>query len=160
MFKCFRSGICAGLAVAVAMSVLMSCETKQGSGALIGGSAGALIGSQFGGSGGSRLLGAGIGGIVGALAGSYVGKSLDEKDREHMQRTTHKSLESAKTGHVSEWKNPDTEHRGTFTPTRTYKSTEGRYCREYTQTVTVGGQTEKAYGTACRQADGHWEIVK
>jgi len=33
------------------------------------------------------------------------------------------------------------------------------YCREYTKTVTVGGQREQAYGTACYKPDGSWEIV-
>jgi hypothetical protein len=38
-------------------------------------------------------------------------------------------------------------------------STSGRYCREFQQTVTVGGKPEQAYGTACQQPDGAWEIV-
>ena len=33
------------------------------------------------------------------------------------------------------------------------------YCREYTKSVTIGGNEEEVYGTACRQADGTWEIV-
>jgi len=37
-------------------------------------------------------------------------------------------------------------------------STE-RYCSEFQQTVTIGGETEEAFGTACQQADGGWEIV-
>ncbi len=35
----------------------------------------------------------------------------------------------------------------------------GLTCREYQQSITVGGKTEDAYGTACLQADGSWEIV-
>ena len=38
-------------------------------------------------------------------------------------------------------------------------STSGRYCREFQQQVTIGGQTEGAYGTACQQPDGSWQIV-
>lgn len=33
------------------------------------------------------------------------------------------------------------------------------YCREYTKTVTIGGRSEQAYGTACYQPDGSWEVV-
>lgn len=33
------------------------------------------------------------------------------------------------------------------------------YCREYTKTVTIGGRVEEAYGTACYQPDGSWEVV-
>lgn len=34
-----------------------------------------------------------------------------------------------------------------------------RYCREYTKSVRVGGDLQSAYGTACMQPDGSWEIV-
>jgi hypothetical protein len=33
------------------------------------------------------------------------------------------------------------------------------YCREFTQTFTISGETEKGYGTACLQPDGSWKIV-
>ena len=33
------------------------------------------------------------------------------------------------------------------------------YCREYNKTVSINGRAERAYGTACRQHDGSWEIV-
>lgn len=33
------------------------------------------------------------------------------------------------------------------------------YCREYTETVVVAGQTHSAYGTACMQPDGSWRKV-
>ncbi len=48
---------------------------------------------------------------------------------------------------------------GTITTVRDGTSSAGRYCREFQQTATVGGRTESAYGTACRQPDGSWEIM-
>jgi surface antigen len=39
------------------------------------------------------------------------------------------------------------------------KSTSGRYCREFQQTITGGGKAEQAYGKACQQPDGAWGIV-
>lgn len=33
------------------------------------------------------------------------------------------------------------------------------YCREFTKVVNVGGQAQSAYGQACRQPDGSWQIV-
>jgi hypothetical protein len=48
---------------------------------------------------------------------------------------------------------------GSVTPTREGTSTAGRYCREFQQKVTIGGHTEEAYGTACLQPDGSWEVV-
>lgn len=48
---------------------------------------------------------------------------------------------------------------GSVTATREGTSTAGRYCREFQQKVTIGGHTEQAYGTACMQPDGSWEVV-
>jgi hypothetical protein len=49
---------------------------------------------------------------------------------------------------------------GSVTTTRVGTSTSGRLCREFQQTVTIGGRTEQAYGTACLQPDGSWELVQ
>ena len=32
-------------------------------------------------------------------------------------------------------------------------------CREYTKDISINCRIERAYGTACRQSDGSWEIV-
>jgi hypothetical protein len=32
------------------------------------------------------------------------------------------------------------------------------YCREFTQTVTIGNKTQQGWGTACLQPDGSWQI--
>jgi surface antigen len=147
------------LLVAVA---LVGCEgygPKQTGGTLIGGAAGGLIGSQFGGGSGA-LAATAIGALVGALAGSEVGKSLDRADRQYAAQTTQTALEKAPSGTVSTWSNPDSGHSGTVTPVRTYQASSGQYCREYQQTVVVGGKSQSAYGNACRQPDGSWKIVQ
>ena len=132
--------------------------TKQTFGTLLGAGAGALIGSQIG-SGTGQLAAVAIGTLAGAYVGSEVGKSLDRADRAAMQQTTQSSLESTPSGTTTEWRNPDSGNSGTITPQPAYESSSGQYCREYQQTIVVGGQTENAYGTACRQADGTWKIV-
>ena len=45
-------------------------------------------------------------------------------------------------------------------PVETYQTSSGQYCREYLQTVVIGGQQQQAYGTACRQPDGSWKIIR
>ena len=49
---------------------------------------------------------------------------------------------------------------GTVTTTREGHTQDGRPCREFQQEVNIGGSSEKAYGTACQQADGAWQIVR
>jgi surface antigen len=146
-----------GIAVALVAS-LAACEgNKQTGGTLVGAGLGALAGSQIGG-GRGQLAAVAIGALAGGLLGSEVGKSLDRADKAAMEKTSHGALESYRTGQTATWSNPDTGHSGTVTPTKTYQTAQGQYCREYQQTVTVGGKTEQAYGTACRQPDGSWKV--
>ncbi len=148
--------------VAVIGLGLTACQdtgTKQGIGGVLGGVGGAVAGAQFG-SGKGQLAATAAGALLGALLGSEVGKSLDRADQAAMATTTNRTLESAPTGQAASWRNPDSGNSGTVTPTRTYQRTgTGEYCREYTQTVRVGGKTEEAYGTACRQPDGTWKTT-
>lgn len=141
--------------------VLSACQgqgPKQSGGTLIGAAAGGLLGSKFG-SGKGKLLGTAIGVLAGAWMGGEIGKSLDAEDRAAMQRTSQRAMEKAKTGSRTKWSNPDSGNRGSITPTKTYQTASGQYCREYQQTVTVGGRTQEAYGTACRRPDGTWRIA-
>ena len=124
-------------------------------GAATGAAAGGLLGAALGGDSEGILVGV----LLGGLVGGAIGNSLDNADREYMRRTTYHGLESAPSGEVSEWHNPDSGHSGSITPTRTWETASGRYCREFSQTIHVGGRTERGYGTACRQRDGSWRIV-
>lgn len=68
-------------------------------------------------------------------------------------------VESSPTGQASAWADPDRDQAGTPVTTRTFENAVGQPCREFTQTITIAGQKQPAYGTACRQPDGSWKIV-
>lgn len=53
----------------------------------------------------------------------------------------------------------DGQATGTVTSLREGRTPQGAYCREFQQRVTIGGRTEDAYGTACQQPDGSWQVV-
>jgi surface antigen len=145
----------------ISASLFSACSdnfNKQSSGTLIGGVAGGLLGTQFG-KGDGRLVATGIGALAGALIGGQVGKGLDEQDQKMLKRSSHQALEFSPAGKQVAWTNPDSGNSGALTPTRTFKS-GSNYCREYTQQVMIGNQMEKAFGTACRQPDGSWKIIK
>jgi surface antigen len=77
-----------------------------------------------------------------------------------LEDRTQDSLENAKTNQTTVWENPDTGSFGSVTPIETFQNEDGQYCREYQQTVTIGGREQRAYGTACRMPDGTWQIVR
>ncbi len=120
-------------------------------GAVFGGAAGAAVGSRFG-KGSGKTAATIAGAILGALIGGNIGRAMDQVD----QNCIGQALERAETGRTVVWRNPDNGGDYRVTPNETYQSAGGEYCREYTTTVVIGGQTERAHGRACRQPDGSW----
>lgn len=127
---------------------------KEVVGTIVGGVVGGVAGSTIRGPG--RTAGVIVGTLIGALVGHDIGKSLDEADELRAARV----LEKNKTGRPTTWVNPDKGTEVMMVPQRTYKNRVGQDCREYETEVTVAGEKQQAYGTACRQADGQWIVVK
>lgn len=136
-----------------------SSINKQDIGTLGGAIGGGIIGSNIGG-GKGKIAGTIGGTLLGAMIGSSIGASLDKADMSYYDQTSQKALENAQPGQSMPWKNPQTGNSGTVTPSNYYTNSNGQYCREYTQTITVGGKTQQGHGTACRMPDGTWQIVQ
>ena len=158
----FRTFALTGLlAATLGMTACQTTEgwgTKQTVGTGVGAVAGGIAGSQVG-KGSGRMWATGAGVLLGALLGSEIGSSLDAADRAEMELAQQKAY-SAPVGESIKWNNPNSGNSGTVVAVRDGKSSSGRYCREYQQTITVGGKQQSGYGTACQQPDGSWEIVK
>ena len=149
------------LIVALAVG-LSACQTgagpKQTGGTLLGAGLGALAGSRFG-SGRGKLVAVALGAVGGAFLGNSIGQSLDRADRAYAKNAAVRA-QSAPIGEPVLWRNPKSGNYGSVTATREGdNAVTGAYCREYQNSVTVGGKTEQAYGTACRQPDGSWKIL-
>jgi surface antigen len=148
-------------AAAIALTAA-ACEnstfggTKQTVGTLGGAAAGGLFGAQFG-SGSGQLAATAAGALLGAFIGGEIGRTMDEVDRQRA-REAYQQATVAPVGETITWSNPNTGNQGTVTPVREGTSSTGAYCREFQQTVIIGGREEQAYGVACRQPDGAWEI--
>lgn len=154
------AAVALGLGFAVPQAQAEDCSNFSGGtliGTLGGAALGGFLGSQFG-SGTGQLAFTGAGVLVGGLVGNQVGKALTCRDQQQVQNTTQHTLETQQSGQAIAWNNPDSGNSGTVTPTNTYQTGGGQYCREFQQTITVNGKTESGYGTACRQADGSWEV--
>ncbi len=133
----------------------MQANPKTAIGAVGGGTLGGLIGAAAGGT--PTAIAAGV--VGGILVGGLVGHLLDERDKRLAAEAADRALETTPTGRPIAWRNPDSGHSGTVTPTKTYQTAGGTYCREYQTTVVIDGKQERASGTACRQPDGSWRIA-
>ena len=78
------------------MLAVVSCNTKQGTGSLIGAGGGAIIGGIIGKLAGNTAVGAAIGGAVGAGTGAIIGKHMDKVAAEAAK------IESAKVEEVTD----------------------------------------------------------
>jgi len=160
------------ISVALVTTMLASCNppppgagqdtggvSKQDIGMFGGAGLGALAGSAIGG-GNGRIVATAAGAILGGFAGSSIGKSLDKADAAYANQTAQRALENNQPGQAMPWNNPQSGNSGTITPQAPYQTADGTYCREFQQTIVVGGQSQNAYGKACRQADGSWKIIQ
>lgn len=87
-------------------------------------------------------------------------KLLDNLD-EQAQREHEQAQVKATTAPVGESISWHTESaNGEVVTTKEGTNQSGQTCREFQQTITIGGETENAFGTACLQADGSWKIVE
>ena len=124
-------------------------------GAALGGATGGLIGSNLG-KGKGRTV-ATVGGVlVGLFVGGRIGRNMDQLD----QACAGQVLEHAPDRQTVAWQGQNEGDGYWVTPTRSYDAGNGRYCREYTSDAIVAGHKQQTYGTACRQPDGSWEIIK
>jgi|TARA_B100002003_G_scaffold242391_1_gene265323 surface antigen len=152
----------APIAILTAAALLLSaCITpgaeKQGAGTLLGAVGGALAGSKVG-KGRGQLVAVAAGTLLGAFLGGEIGRSLDRADRIALAGAQQRA-HAAPLGETIQWSNPDSGNYGEIRPTREGRSETGRYCREYQNSVVVNGQTQQAYGRACRQPDGSWQVI-
>lgn len=147
--------------LAVAVVLVSGCQQGAGQKEQMGTVAGAVIGGVLGsnvGAGKGRTAAIIGGTLLGSMAGSSIGASLDKADMMYMQQSQVQAYQ-APINETIVWNNPESGNSGTITPTRDGTATNGTYCREFQQTVTIDGRTEAAYGRACQRPDGTWQIV-
>jgi len=132
--------------------------SKQDTGTAVGALAGGGLAYGLGQNSSNKEIWTVLGIGLGAMLGNQIGQQLDERDRLMMGQSFQVALEQAPDNNSSSWRNPNTGNSGYTTPTRTVVASNGTPCREFTQTVTIGGKPQQAYGTACRMADGSWKI--
>ena len=66
------------MTLTMCLLAFIGCQTKQGTGALIGTGGGAALGAIIGKLAGNTAVGAAIGGAVGAGAGALIGRHMDK----------------------------------------------------------------------------------
>ncbi len=106
---------------------------------------------------------------VGLLSGYLLGNSGLERrldaleqarmqDRELLRSTVNRALEKVASGQVVTWRSPSTPAQATVRPIRTFKTEDGRWCREYERIWRSGDRSETERAIACRRGSGDWRV--
>jgi surface antigen len=139
------------IAFVVASSTLLAaCGTTSQT----GGGGGLLGGGSGQGQSGAKVAGTIIGAMNGGLVGGTVGTGLSAQEKRNALEAEYKALEYTASGQKVAWQG-DPGHSGEVVAAQPYR-VGSQDCRQYTQTVVIGGATSTARGTACRNADGSW----
>ena len=94
------------------------------------------------------------------LAFTAITLKILDNINEEAQRKHEAAQISATTATIGQkviWQTPSAS--GYVVATKQGATPEGLNCREFQQSITVSGKVEKAFGTACLQADGAWKII-
>ena len=137
----------------IALLALSACATRSQSGAAIGGAVGAIAGQAIGHNTECTLIGAGVGTMLGYL----IGNEMDKYDRQQLDHMYERGVSNQ----TSSWVNPDTGYQYAVTPHPAYQqSGSNRWCRKAEIDSWIDGRKETVLTTACRNANGQWEIQR
>lgn len=132
-----------------------ACQTKEQTGAAVGGASGAGLGALIGGSE-HRAEGAIIGGLIGGAAGYFAGTKLSEKD----QKNVYDVLENTPTGQTETW----TSDKGVtyhVTPTDTWNQEGRKYRSLDIQVDKPDGEEQNLQRVAYKTApDAKWQLTQ
>lgn len=137
----------------IALLALSACATRGQSGAAIGGAVGAIAGQAIGHNTEGTLIGAGVGTVLGYL----IGNEMDKYDRQQLDHMYERGVSNQ----TSSWVNPDTGYQYAVTPQPAYQQPgSNRWCRKAEIDSWIDGRKETVIATACRNANGQWEIQR
>ena len=150
--------------VALAATALAGCESVEretgiGKGAQTGALGGAATGGVIAAIAGASPAWIAGSTILGAVAGGFLGDYLSKKDREQHAESSYQAFETGKTGGQSSWKNPESGNSGTTKIDSVYRTSSGKLCKDFTQTIKAGGKSETMNGTTCQEPDGTWKVI-
>ena len=79
-----------------------------------------------------------------------------QEDQRALENAISTALEKRLSGDTVHWHSPDGGSRASITPVRTFKTSAGRWCREYIHDSEIDERSVERRAIACRVDDGVW----
>lgn len=151
-----------GIALVAAGALsLAACETSNGIGGMTRGQTiGTAGGAVAGGLAGYAISGGPIGTLIGAAAGGVIGNRIGNwLEGDAHEAAAQAAARAAETGERVTWRRTgatfQTEKEGWAEPAgRSFRSSDGRTCRNIRQSATRGGETIEDTVRLCHGPDG------
>ncbi len=147
------------LALVISSCAVTDRRNKLAVATVTGGVAGAFVGWTVFGPGGSGILGSLVVGGLGAGAGYLATDTLLPRERESFHRATYHSLQGTPEGQSTHWKSKDSGTTARITPLRSFRTKDGKLCREFVVDFTIGKSRDSVKRVACRGVDGSWQTI-
>ncbi len=157
-----RSALAVAAVVGLAAAPLAGCQSvEERTGVSTEAQGGALGGAAIGG------VVAGLAGahpgwiaastILGGIAGGALSEFMTSDNAERHAENNVSALNTLGPGQSTSWSDPQSNASGMTTVNSVYTA-NGRTCKTFTETVRTPERTVTQDGTACRQADGTWQV--
>ncbi len=92
-------------------------------------------------------------------ANAAFGGGLSSADRAALSRAERRALDFGKAGDQVGWKSDSGKASGTIVASQPFRVGESN-CRRFEHNLTGASGPSKANGTACKRADGNWQLVR
>ncbi|NKB55931.1 MAG: hypothetical protein GKS00_06310 [Alphaproteobacteria bacterium] len=119
---------------------------------------GAFVGYNLLGGGSGQAVMAVLGAAAGGAGGFYAADYVIKRDKKMRERAAYEGLTDTPVGKTVYWENQETGSAGSFTVLRTFTTTDGRMCREFSTNIMGALDTVENKSTACRLHNGAWEM--
>ena len=81
---------------------------------------------------------------------------MDKQDVALANQALAEALQTRPKGQSLTWFNSANRHTGSVTPLRTFRHSNGLWCRDYREQLYIGQASQQWQDTACRSKAGHW----
>ena len=116
----------------------------------------------------TALIAASIAAVVAFSAGYLLSGSIhtnrvaDLREQLHADRQVFadlvsQTLEKHLSGDVVQWRNEESGSSGSVRPVRTFRNSNGEWCREYNEQMVLGDERWSRSAIACRIGEGRWD---
>jgi len=97
---------------------------------------------------------------TGSIPAPYIAHLLDAEDWRRAKAALATALDPQGNGSLVAWDNPESGHKGSFTPVGKAYPADAKICRVFLSRIDRKGNEQSMQGTACADKGSDWTIAE